>query len=99
MIYEFLTPVEKESILEEGQLHPGQLGNYIFIYQGAEVELNQFNMAFIGVQEDRGSVANVGSVKAPDLVRHQFYKLFMPPVEREFRFIDLGNIKAGDTPR
>lgn len=99
MIYEFLTPVDKETILEEAELHPGQMGNYIFIYSGTEFELNDFNIAFIGVNEDRGSTNNPGSAKAPDLVRRELYKLYMPPIEKEFKVMDLGNIKQGETPR
>jgi arginase family enzyme len=99
MMYEFLSPVDKSTILEEAELHPGQMGNYIFIYDGTEIELNAYNLAFIGVNEDRGSVNNTGSAKTPDLVRRELYKLFMPPIEKEFKVMDLGNIKQGETPR
>jgi formiminoglutamase len=99
MIYEFLTPVDKETILEDTELHPGQMGNYIFIYGGTEVELSDFNIAFIGVNEDRGSVNNSGSAKTPDQVRRELYKLYMPPIDKEFKVMDLGNIKQGETPR
>lgn len=99
MIYEFLTPVDKETILEDTELHPGQMGNYIFIYSGTEFELSDFNIAFIGVNEDRGSVNNPGSAKTPDLVRKELYKLYMPPIDKEFKVMDLGNIKQGETPR
>src|SRR5271168_3472031 len=99
MMYEFLTPVDKATILEEAELHPGQMGNYIFLYDGSELELTDFNIAFIGVNEDRGSVNNTGSAKTPDLVRRELYKLFMLPVEKEFKVLDLGNIKQGETPR
>ncbi len=98
-MYEFLSPVDKSTILEEAELHPGQMGNYIFIYDGTEIELNAYNLAFIGVNEDRGSVNNTGSAKTPDLVRRELYKLFMPPIEKEFKVMDLGNIKQGETPR
>ena len=98
-MYEFLTPVDKETILEETELHPGQMGNYIFISDGIAVELSDFNIALIGVNEDRGSVNNTGSAKTPDLVRKEIYKLFMPPIEKEFKVIDLGNIQQGETPR
>jgi len=98
-MYEFLTPVDKDAILEEAELHPGQLGNYIFIYDGSEVELNNFNIAFIGVNEDRGAAGNPGSAKAPDMVRRELYKLFMPPIDKEFKVMDLGNIKQGETTR
>lgn len=99
MIYEFLTAVDRAAILEEVELHPGQIGNYIFMYAGSEVELSDFNIAIIGVNEDRGSLPNGGSAKAPDLVRKQLYKLFMPPIDKEFKVIDLGNIGQGETPR
>jgi len=99
MIYEFLTPVDKETILEDTELHPGQMGNYIFIYSGTEFELSDFNIAFIGVNEDRGSANNPGSGKTPDLVRRELYKLYMPPIDKEFKVMDLGNIKQGETPR
>jgi arginase family enzyme len=99
MIYEFLTPVEKESLLEDNELHPGQAGNYIFIYQGKEVDLEYFDIALIGVEEDRSSLGNHGSAKTPDMVRREFYKLFLPPTEREFKVLDLGNIKPGETVR
>ena len=99
MIYEFLTPVDKETILEDAELHPGQMGNYIFIYGGTEFELSDFNIAFISVNEDRGAANNAGSAKAPDMVRRELYKLYMPPIDKEFKVMDLGNIKQGETPR
>ena len=99
MIYEFITPIDKTEILEGEELHPGQLGNYMYIYNGSEFELNDFNIAFIGVCEERNSGFNSGTAKAPDMVRKEFYKLFMPPIEKEFRVVDLGNIYAGETAR
>lgn len=99
MIYEFLSPVEKETLLEGEELNPGQLGNYIHIWQGKEADLTDFNIALFGIEEDRASVGNAGSAKAPGLVRKEFYKLYIPPVEKEFRLIDLGNIKPGETTR
>ena len=99
MLYEFLTPIDKDNLLEGAELNPAQLGNYIFIYEGKELDLSQFNIALIGVADDRGNVANAGSAKAPNLIRKEFYKLYMPPIEREFRFLDLGNITPGETSR
>ena len=99
MIYDFLNPIDKENFLDGEELHPGQIGNYVFIYDGKEPELGWYDIAIIGVPDDRNSVGNIGSAKAPDLVRKEFYKLFLPPVEREFHVIDLGNIKQGETTR
>ncbi len=99
MIYDFLTPLDKDNLLQNQELHPGQIGNYVFIYDGTEPEIGWYDIAIIGVEEDRGSVGNTGSAKGPDQVRREFYKLFLPPVEKEFHVIDLGNIKPGDTVR
>lgn len=99
MIYEFLNPVKKDALLQNTELHPAQIGNYVFIYQGKPVELSDFNLALIGVEEDRGAKTNIGSGTAANCVREEFYKLFLPPTEREFKVIDLGNIKRGETLR
>ena len=99
MIYDFLTPVNKDTILEGEELHPGQIGNYIYLFDGKEPELGWYDIAFIGLPDDRGNVHNTGSAKGPDAVRKEFYKLFLPPVEREFHVIDLGNVKPGETLR
>lgn len=99
MIYEFLTPIDKDNILQGTELHPAQIGNYVFIYQGKEVDLSDYNIALLGISEDRGSKHNSGSCRAADFVREEFYKLFLPPTEREFKIIDLGNIAPGETVR
>lgn len=99
MIYDFLQPIDKENLLEGMELHPGQIGNYMYIFDGKEPELGWYDVALIGVPDDRGSIGNTGSSKSPDAIRKEFYKLFLPPVEKEFHVIDLGNIKPGETLR
>ncbi|MBL7776940.1 MAG: formimidoylglutamase [Chitinophagales bacterium] len=99
MIQEFVTPIDKEAILEGAELHPGQIGNYVFITEGKPIDLADFNLAIIGVCDDRGNPMNAGSAKAADIIRREFYKLYMPPIEREFKVVDLGNIMPGDTLR
>jgi arginase family enzyme len=71
----------------------------MFIYDGKEVDLSDFNIAILGVEEDRASKGNPGSDRAAHYVREEFYKLFLPPAEREFKVIDLGKIKRGETVR
>ncbi|MFN8286969.1 MAG: formimidoylglutamase [Chitinophagales bacterium] len=99
MIQDFLTPVDKEQLLDGRELHPGQIGNYIYMFDGKEPDLHEFNIALIGICEDRNNTHNVGAAKGPDYIRKEFYSLFMPPVDREFRVIDLGNILPGETVR
>ena len=52
-----------------------------------------FNLAIIGVPEDRGSVANKGCSQAPDKVRKHLYKLFTH--WNNLSVCDLGNVVQG----
>jgi arginase family enzyme len=101
MINEFLTPIDKENLL--GEKLNCTLHNLVtistFIKPAVGFDLYDFNLALIGVEEDRASVGNAGSAKTPDAIRKELYQLYMPPTEKEFRMIDLGNIKAGETVR
>lgn len=99
MLNDFLTPIDKENLFEGNELNPAQIGNYVHIAEGSGYDLSEFNLAIIGVGEDRASVGNIGSAKSPDAIRKQFYKLYMPPTEREFKLIDLGNIIPGESVR
>jgi arginase family enzyme len=53
-------------------------------------------LAFVGVKDDPGHARARGCVMAPDAVREELYKLFMPP--GELRLVDLGDIEAGASP-
>jgi arginase family enzyme len=67
--------------------------NYIEFYN--EQDVSTFDIAIIGVGEDRNSVSNQGSSFAPNHVRKYLYRLngFNTPS----KIIDLGNFKIGDT--
>ena len=56
-------------------------------------EGNKPDIAIIGVEEERGSVGNVGVAKAPDAVRKHLYQLYQG--DYPVKMVDLGNIKAG----
>ena len=58
-----------------------------------ELEENSYDLAIIGVQDDRASVNNSGCALGPDYFRDQFYILNEGAFNS--RIIDLGNIKAG----
>lgn len=75
----------------------GLLGNAVSFFSQPEKfpELDGISVAFIGVNEDRGSLNNAGCASAPDEVRKYLYKLSLP--NNAFRMADLGNIKAGFT--
>jgi formiminoglutamase len=57
-------------------------------------DLNKFKIALIGVPEGRNS-PNAGSLKGPDMIREQLYRLAKIPGKS--KIIDLGNMKQGST--
>ena len=56
-------------------------------------ELDEIDIAIIGVCEDRGAVSNQGSSQAPDEVRNYLYRLYSGNFE--LKVADLGNILPG----
>jgi len=56
--------------------------------------LDQYDLAIIGVPEDRNASVP-GSAATPDQVRSQLYQLFR--VNPRLKIIDLGNLKCGDS--
>ena len=58
--------------------------------------LDQFDLAIMGVPEDRNASVR-GSAQSPDQVRNQLYQLFR--VNPKLKIIDLGNLKPGNAPQ
>ena len=91
----FLNPV-KEEVIESCHLnHDRQIGNSITIFKNEDdfPSLDGFQVAFVGVEEDRNAVDNEGCKAAPDVIRHALYPLFNH--WRDLKIIDLGNVKTG----
>ena len=59
-----------------------------------ETKISQYDIAIIGIPEDRNS-CNIGSSEAPDEIRRELYKLYKP--FEKLNIIDLGNLKQGKT--
>ena len=57
-------------------------------------DFSKFRIAILGVPEGRNS-PNMGSVKGPDMIRSQLYRLAKIP--GKLKIIDLGNMKQGIT--
>lgn len=72
-----------------------RLGDVIttFSIEGQLLDPSEFNLAIIGVPEDRGTVSNGGCDKAPDEVRRHLYRLFSH--WNQVLICDLGNLKNG----
>ncbi len=60
------------------------------------VKLFDYDIAIIGVMEQRGNVGNDGCGSAPDRIRERLYSLFHRFGENT-NLLDLGNILAGNT--
>lgn len=73
------------------------IGNTINIYkkEGHFPETGDYDIALIGIADERGSVNNDGCENAPDEMRKYLYELF--PGEWKARIADLGNIRKGHT--
>ena len=72
------------------------LGAQTRFYFGDENDLNDRQIAIVGVCEDRNSIGNVGSSDAPDEVRRELYALLA--CDDYSKIVDLGNILPGETP-
>jgi arginase family enzyme len=58
-------------------------------------DISGYDMAIIGVGEDRGSVRNDGCNDAPDRIREKFYAL--KSAQYPYKIVDLGNMIPGKT--
>ena len=56
----------------------------------------EFDIAIIGVMEQRGNVGNDGCGSAPNRIREKFYELYNR-FDSKANIIDLGNVLAGNT--
>jgi formiminoglutamase len=93
-ISSFFSPVDVSVLIPE-ELNALQLGSIFTIYKEGEdfPELENAEIAIIGIAESRNSVNNEGSMYASNAVRKYLYKLFSG--EFNAKVLDLGDIKAG----
>ncbi len=92
---DFFTPVDIEKITPAKGYYSSQLGSKIDCFSAAFPDLEEkFNIAIIGVQEDRNAVNNSGCALAPDYVREKLYAL--NEGNYTARIADLGNIRQGE---
>ena len=96
---DFLTPIKYDNLKSSSGFHSSQMGAVLSVYKedGRFPDLEDVNLAIIGVEDDRSSTNNKGCAHAPDAVREYFYQL----AEGSFqsKIADLGNIRAGEWRR
>ena len=91
----FLNNIKQEFLDSCNLYNPSQIGNSITIYKEGEEfpELDGYQLAIIGVEEERNSFDNEGCKDAPNTIRKSLYQLFNH--WNDLKIIDLGNIKTG----
>lgn len=91
---DFLNPIAPEEIFNPEKLLRTHIGRNIeFHTPDSFPDLEDIDLAIIGVPEERGAINNKGCSGAPAAVRKHLYHLdknYFP-----LRLVDLGNIKSG----
>lgn len=93
-ISHFFSPISSQALLGAQVLKELQFGNLFSIHTEDNFpELENVDLAIIGVTESRNGTANEGCKLAPDAVRSYLYKLYGGSFS--VRAVDLGNINPG----
>lgn len=94
---DFFSPLALEKFTPKQGFYTSQLGMKASFYVEKFPDLGDktFDIAILGVKDDRAAVNNNGCSLGPDYFREQFYMLHEGAFES--RIVDLGNIIAGAT--
>jgi formiminoglutamase len=97
MFYEFILPVDRDLVIGDRAYQPNQLGSLVTFYEGQPLVLAEYDIAYIGVPDSRGSLRNIGNMDAPNAVRRELYELFRPKTDKPLSILDLGDLRPGAT--
>jgi formiminoglutamase len=92
---DFFSPVNVSKFSPKGGYHSSHLGGKIVTYETDFPDLDdqKFDVAIVGVSDDRGAINNQGCALGPDYIREKLYTL--NEGTNKTNIVDLGNIKAG----
>ena len=93
-IKDYINPVSDDCFKLNNLKQNHKFGNNIKIYSDSASFKNQYDIAIVGVSEQRDTI-NKGCAEAPDIIRCKLYNL--TKVNKNIRIVDLGNIKIGKT--
>ncbi len=93
MIEDLITPLSESQVTHFTSLPANRWGNCITYYREGELDYQAYDLAIVGVYEDRGSVNNDCCSEGPDFVRRELYQLVKGTMP--LKLIDLGNINPG----
>ena len=98
MDLEFLSPVDDAVVAQIILKSPTTLGNFVDIHTRDEgfPDLDNVQIAVVGVQEDRNAENNYGTGENLKHIRKKLYELF--PGKWDTKIADLGNIAQGSKP-
>ena len=93
----FFEPVSAESLhLDDKELLSDRLLHNILMYNPeASLNIEEADIAIMGVSEVRNTYRNPSCSLAPDEIRRQFYQLYN--WRKPVRILDLGNLRLGQT--
>lgn len=91
----FLEPVSEKCFAPIFRPGKNTFGETITIFRDEDdfPDLNGYQLALIGIKEERGAIDNHGCADGADYIRKAFYQLFNHWTE--IKIVDLGNIKTG----
>lgn len=94
---EYFEAVEVPGFEFNDGINHRRLGDLITVYAPETnfPDISDFDIAIVGVGEDRNAPTNQGTAKAPDHIRQYLYQLFQGRFQP--KIVDLGNIKTGFT--
>ncbi len=94
-VTDFLEPLNKEDFLLPKAKHPLSLSQIIVSYYKKNMfpNLENIDIAIVGVKEDRNAKYNSGTKYAPDYVRKYLYQLFQGNFN--VKIADIGNVIPG----
>jgi len=92
---DFFSPVNVSKFSPKEGYYSSQLGTKIVTYETDFPDLDdqKFDVAIVGVLDDRGAINNQGCALGPDYIREKLYTL--NEGSNKTNIVDLGNIKAG----
>ena len=96
----FLDPIDPQEFPFSGEKNgSSRLGNVINIFAETDEfpEISSFDIAIIGVTDDRLAFGNEGCGQAPNYIRKFLYQLTVGPYP--VKIADLGNIKTGHSTK
>lgn len=92
-----LTPPSPQKVIDTKKLNINQWGNQIHFYTGKAEEWKDFDIAFIGICDERLQETPSETPCHFNDVRKELYQLFN--WHENLKLIDLGDLKVGNRPK